>query len=558
MAFGSLRCLITVAALFVAALFVAAHCVAPAFAHDAPPTGTASAAGPALDRGLGSQQHPVTTHHRLAQAWFDQGLRLVFAFNHQAAIASFERAATIDPDLAMAHWGIALGLGPNYNMPMSPESHQKAYAALQRAIALESRASPAERAYIDALTQRYSEKSDADIAPLSLAYKNAMGELVHRYPNDVDAKVLYAESLMDLHPWKLWSRDGTPNEGTQEIVTVLEGVLARQPNHIGAIHYYIHAVEASERPEKALPYARRLPSLAPSAGHLVHMPAHTYIRTGRYVEAADINEAAARADERLIAAGVEGDYLVGYYGHNLHFIAVCSAIAGNSARALAAAEKLFAYQAPRIRESPWVDGFLYTPELVRVQFGRWSEILARPEPAFEAPMTGALWLFSRTLALAATGRTGEAIAERAKFVAAVETIPKTLDAGNNSARAMFAVAVPYLDGRLALIDGNRAGAISHLRQAVAAEDALAYDEPPTWYLPSRQALGAALLAAGDLPAAEQVFRDDLAVNRESGRALFGLRAALAGQGRTREAAAVQTQFAHAWRTADVTLATSVL
>jgi tetratricopeptide (TPR) repeat protein len=553
MASGILRWLIIVAAISGATLRVA-----PAVAHDTAPPQSATAAGPGLDRGLGSLHHPVTTRQPLAQAWFDQGMRLMFAFNHPAAIASFERAAEIDPNLAMAQWGIALSWGPNYNMPMSPENHRKAYAALQRAIVLESGASSAERAYIDALAPRYSENADADTAALSLAYKNAMGNLVRRYPDDIDAKVLYAESLMDLHPWKLWGRDGTANEDTPEIVGVLESVLARQPDHIGAIHYYIHAVEASSHPEKALPYARRLPSLAPSAGHLVHMPAHTYIRTGRYVEAVAINEAAARADERLLAAGLQSDYLVGYYGHNLHFIAVCSAFAGNSEQALAAAEKLHAYQAQRVAESPWVDGFLYTPDLVRVQFGRWKEILAGPEPAFEAPMTGALWLFARTIALAASGRPEEARNEHAKFLAAVETIPRTLDNGNNSARAMFGVAVPYLDGRLALFDGNIAGAITQLRQAVAAEDALAYDEPPTWYLPSRQALGAALLAAGDLPAAEQVFRDDLHVNRENGRALFGLQAALARQGKTGEAAAAQQRFARAWRKADVTLATPVL
>jgi len=528
-----------------------------ASAHDAPaPSGTAAAV--AIDPGLGPLHHPVSTRSRQAQAYFDQGLKLVFAFNHEAAIKSFARAAELDPGLAMAHWGIAYALGPNYNLPMSPAAHAKAYAALQEAIARKPRASPAERAYIDALATRYSARPDADRAPLALAYKDAMAGLVRRYPNDVDAAVLYAESLMNLNPWKLWAPDGTPREGTREIVAVLERALARAPNHIGAIHYYIHAVEASPHPEKALAHAKRLPALAPSAGHLVHMPAHTYIRTGAYAEAVAVNEIAARADERLIASGERTLYLVGYYGHNLHFIAISAALAGNSAKSLAAADKLAAYVAPKLSEAPFVDGFLCTPELVRARFGRWDDILALPEPPFEAPVTGALWRFARALALSGKGRADAARDEQARFVQAVATVPKSLDLGNNTANAVLAVAVPYLDGRLALAEGNITGAITRLREAVGAEDALAYDEPPAWYLSSREALGEALLKTRDFPAAEQVFRDDLARNIESGRALDGLRAALAAQGRKRDAALIGKRQEHAWRNADVPVSAASL
>jgi len=527
--------------------------VSCASAHEAP-VASGRAPAVALDRGLGPLHHPVSTRSRQAQAYFDQGLKLVFAFNHEAAIKSFARAAELDPDLAMAHWGIAYALGPNYNQPMSAEAHAKAYAALQEAIARKPGASSAERAYIDALAKRYSAGSDADQAPLALAYKDAMAGLVRRFPGDVDAAVLYAESLMDLNPWKLWAPEGTPREGTLEIVAVLENVLARAPNHIGAIHYYIHAVEASPHPEKALAHAKRLPALAPSAGHLVHMPAHTYIRTGAYAEAVAVNEIAARADERLIAAGERTMYLVGYYGHNLHFIAVGSALAGHSAKALAAADKLAAYLAPKLSEAPFVDGLLCTPELVRVRFGRWDDILALPEPPFEAPVTGALWRFARALAFSGTGRGDAARDEQTRFVQAAATVPRSLDVGNNSASAVLAVAALYLDGRLALAEGNTAGAISRLREAVATEDALVYDEPPAWYLASREALGEALLNAGDFPAAEQVFRDDLAHNVESGRALHGLHAALAAQGRERDAAAAGKRLERAWRHADVPLA----
>jgi len=260
------------------ALLVAIACPVAAPAHDAP--APASTASVALDPGLGSLHHAVSTRKPLAQKYFDQGMRLVFAFNHEAAIASFQRAAELDPDLAMAYWGIALSLGPNINRPMDAKAHKAAYEALQKAVALKSKASPKERAYIDALAKRYSVNAEADLAPLQLAYKDAMKKLSQRYPQDDDAAVLYAESLMDLNPWKFWSPDGTPAQGTLEIVAVLERVLARSPDHPGANHYYIHAVEASPHPEKALASAKRLEMLAPSAGHLVHMPAHVYIRTG--------------------------------------------------------------------------------------------------------------------------------------------------------------------------------------------------------------------------------------------------------------------------------------
>ena len=525
---------------------------APAFAHDAPPS-AARASPDALDAGLSRLHHPVSTHNHQAQEYFDQGIRLVFAFNHEAAIKSFQRALEIDPELAMAHWGIALALGPNINLPMGSAAHQAAYAELQKAIALKAKASPIEREYIDALSARYSANANADLAPLQLAYKNAMKELVRRHPQDTDAAVLYAESLMDLHPWKLWGPDGTPTEGTLELVHVLEHAQAQQPNHIGALHYYIHAIEASPHPEKALAAAKRLENLAPSAGHLVHMPAHIYIRTGNYIDAIRVNEAAVRADERLAASGAKSYYLAAYYGHNLHFLAICNAIAGNYARAIAAADKLYAHASPMIREIPSLDGFLYTPAMVLAKFGRWDEILALPEPPFEAPISGTVWYFARTLAFAAKGRLVDAAAERAKFLEAANTLPRTLELGNNDAGELVAIARPYLDGRIAMMRGNLAEAIEHFREAIAAEDALAYDEPPAWYLSSREALGAALLRSGDFVGAEKTFRDDLVHNPESGSSLFGLHAALVAEGRGDEAAKVQARFERAWRAADVKL-----
>ncbi|HEY2968384.1 MAG TPA: hypothetical protein VGK75_08440 [Casimicrobiaceae bacterium] len=541
-----------IACMYFPCLALLALFAAQAWAHDAAP-GVAPISTVALDPGLGSLHHPVSTRDRQAQAYFDQGLKLVFAFNHEAAIQSFAHAAELDPNLAMAHWGIALSLGPNINRPMDAKAHKAAYEALQKALTLQPKASPAERAYIDALSKRYSANAEADVEPLQLAYKDAMKDLVRRYPQDNDAAVLYAESLMDLHPWKFWAADGTPNEGTEEIVAVLERVLARSPRHIGANHYYIHAVEASPHPEKALPSAKRLKTLAPSAGHLVHMPAHTYMRTGKYLEAARANVAAVRADERTAKSGADTFYMIGYYGHNLHFLAIANAFAGNSREALAAANKLYTFEAPRVREVPPVDGFLFTTALLLVEFGRWDDILALPEPAFEAALTGALWHFARTLAFAGKGQAEDAQAERSKFFEAANAVPKTAEYGNNDAAGVLAVARPYLDGRLALMAGDNAGAIANLRLAVAAEDALAYDEPPGWYLPSRDALGVALLRDCDYPAAEQVYRDELKLHPESGRALFGLRAALLAQKRNGEAAAVSKRFERAWRSADVKL-----
>jgi len=528
----------------------------PATAHDAAPATAASSVR--LDPGLGPLHHPVSTRNPKAQAYFDQGMKLVFAFNHEAAIQSFQRAAQLDPNLAMAYWGIALALGPNINRPMDADAHKAAYAALQKAIALAPKASAADRAYIGALSKRYSANTDADVMALQVAYKDAMTAVVHRYPNDNDAAVLYAESLMDLNPWKFWAPNGTPADGTLEIVAVLERVLAQQPRHIGANHYYIHAVEASPHPEKAQASAKRLETLAPSAGHLVHMPAHTFIRTGKYLEAARANVAAVRADERLDKTGAESFYLIGYYGHNLHFLAISNAFAGNSSAAIAAANKLYDVEAPRIKEVPFVDPFLFTPALMLVQFGRWDDVLALPEPAFEAPITSTMWHFARALAFAGKGRADDAQAERAKFLDAAGTLTTTMEYGNNNAAALAAVARPYLDGRMAMIAGDNTAAITFLRQAVVAEDALTYDEPPGWYLPSRNALGVALVRSGDFVAAEQAFRDELVLHPESGRALFGLQTALLGQGRDKEAAALTGRLQHAWRGADVELGVAAM
>jgi hypothetical protein len=507
----------------------------------------------ALDPHLGPLHHPVSTRNKQAQAFFDQGLKLLYGFNHEGASASFSRAAQLDPQLAMAYWGQAYALGPNYNQPMSPEAHAAAWKNLQQALSLKPHASPLEREYIDALSRRYAADPQADTAPLNQAYADAMKALHERHPKDVDAAVLYAESLMDLRPWKLWTPEGQPEPGTQEILGLLGAALKREPLHVGANHFCIHAWEMSPTPERALPCAKALETMHLSAGHLAHMPAHIYIRTGNYLAAARSNVAAVQADERLMQAGVHSLYTVGYYGHNLHFLAISNGLAGSSAASIEAARKLAEAVKPQLKDVPFLDGYYATPAQILVLFERWDEILALEEPPFEAPISGEMFHFARALALAAKGRADESTAERAAFLKMAEATGQSADWGNNRAVDVVAVARPYLEGRLALLRGDLPAAVGALREAGAAEDKLAYDEPPNWYLSSHALLGEALLRSGDAAAAEAAFQADLRHNVLSGRSLRGLQRALEAQGRPVEAAAAGRQFAQAWRGADTRL-----
>ncbi len=508
--------------------------------------------GKALDPQLGPLHHPVSTKSKQAQAFFDQGLKLAYGFNHEGAIASFKHAAELDPQLAMAYWGMALAMGPNYNMPMSPEAHTTAWRTLQQAISLKPHASAEEGEYIDALAKRYADNPQADTAPLSQAYSDAMKALHERHPQDVDAAVLYAESLMDLRPWKLWAA-GKPEPGTNEITSALDAALKREPMHVGANHFCIHAWEMSDTPERALSCAKRLEQMQLSAGHLAHMPAHIYIRTGDYAAASRSNEDAARADEGLIAAGVRSMYTVGYYGHNLHFLAISYGFAGNSAQAIAAANKLAAAVKPQLKDLPFLDGFYATPAQILVMFERWDDILSNKleEPIFEAPISGEMFHFARAMAFAAKGQMHEAGVERGKFLEMAQLTGKSAEWGNNKALDVLAVARPYLDGRIAMLGGDAVTAAARLKEAGAAEDKLAYDEPPNWYLSSYLYLGRALLKSGDAAGAEAAFRADLKHNILSGRSLNGLQQALAAQGKNAEAAAAGRQFATAWRGANV-------
>ena len=509
--------------------------------------------GQALDSHLGPLSHRVSTHSLAAQAFFDQGMKLGYAFNHAGAIASFEHATELDPQLAMAWWGVAWALGSNYNRPMGPQQHAQAFQALHHAQALAANASAIEREYIAALAKRYSSDANADTTPLDVAYAEAMRGLSERHPSDADAQTLYAESLMVLRPWRLWSPDGRMAPGTMQIIASLDAALKLVPEHVGANHYCIHAWEMSPTPMRALPCAHRLEAMHLSAGHLVHMPAHVYMRIGDYVGAARSNAAAAQADEALMRAGVHSIYTVGYYGHNLQFLAVAEGLAGNSAGAIAAARKLATMVEPRLKEAPYLDVFYAALAQVLVMFERWDDVMALSEPPFDAPLSGMMWHFARAQAFAARGQKTAAQAERDAFERMMDATGSSVDWGNNRARNVLAVASSWLDGRLALASGERPAAILALRAAAEAQGKLAYDEPPNWYLSAYDLLGDTLLRSGDAAGAEAAYRAGLKLLVASGRTLHGLQMALVAQGKKTEAAAVERQFRQAWRTADVEL-----
>jgi tetratricopeptide (TPR) repeat protein len=505
--------------------------------------------------GFGRVHHPIATRNPDAQAFFDQGLALVYGFNHEEAIRSFTQASAIDPQALMPYWGVAYALGPNINMDVDAEAERRAYDALQQALAHADGAPARERAYVEALAHRYSNAPGADLHALSVSYAAAMKELTRRYPDDLDAATLYAESLMDLRPWRLWTLDGKPAPGTEEVVAVLESVLRRQPDHLGANHYYIHAVEASRQPERALPSARRLETLAPASGHLVHMPAHTYIRTGSYAGAARSNEAAIAADEAYFAAtGARGLYPAMYYVHNWQFLAAARAMEGRGHDAIAAADRSAAALRPALDSMPMLEAGGTMPILMRVRFHRWHEVLSAPAADARYPIQTAIDHYARGAAYAATGAIDQAVEERARFEDERRRISRqAMFTTNATGSLVLELAGDVLDARLAEARGEDARAIALWQKAVATEDTIPYDEPPAWIYPSRERLGAALLRAGRPREAEQVFRDDLARNPKSGRALFGLWHALEAQHKTTDAQAAKVQFNEAWKQADTPL-----
>ena len=513
-----------------------------------------------LFEDLGTYHRPITTKSELAQRYFNQGFRLVYGFNHNEAIRAFKEVIRLDPDCAMGYWGVALALGPNINDPMPAERGKEAFEAIQQAIARARYAGDHERAYIEALATRYAaDPEKADRAELDKAYAEAMRGLHQRYPHDLDAATLFAASLMNVRPWDYWTPDSQPKEGTLDLVAALESVLERNPDHIGAIHYYIHAVEASSKPERALPYARRLAAQIPGSGHLVHMPSHIYNRVGLYEDAGDSNARAVEVDEAYIEKEQpQGIYPMMYYPHNIDFLWSARQMSGRSAEAIEAARRLAARTTPEVaRMVPPLEGWTAMPLCALVRFGKWDDVLKESQPPEDLVYMTGIWHYARALAFTAKGKLEDAKKEQAKLQAIVEKIPEDrMMMGRNVATKLLSIASNVVAGELAAKQGSTDDAIKHLEQAAQVQDTLAYNEPPAWYYPVRQNLGAVLLAAGKNAEAEQVYRKDLEQYPNNGWSLYGLSQSLSAQGKKKDAKAIEAEFKKAWDKADVKLTAS--
>ena len=501
-----------------------------------------------LRTDLGSLHHPIATTSAEAQKFFDQGLTLVYAFNHGEAVRSFRRAAELDPKSPMPYWGIALALGPNYN-ETTPEDEKAPFEAIQKAQELAANAPDVERAYVAALEKRFSNDAKPDYDKLARDYSAAMRVLSREYPDDPDAATLYAESLMDQHAWALWTNDGKPAENTLEIVSVLESVLRRWPEHCGANHFYIHALEMAPDPERALPSAKRLETLVPGAGHLVHMPSHIYMRTGDYAAAVKSNQDAIAVDKRLFARPGANVYMI-YRSHNVHFLAAAAMMDGEYEVALDAAKDLETRANAMVAELPMAEAFLPWHYFVLLQFARWDEILAIPVVTEKTNTMAFFSHYAHAMAFAAKGNIPEAESERAAMEDVYKKIPPSSSMGMtyNNWQAVHEVAGHTLAARIAAARGKSPEAIAEWRAAVDAQDRMNYDEPADWYYPVRESLGAALLASGDAAGAEKVFREDLErFNPRNPRSLFGLLKALEAQNKTVDADWVRTSFEAAWK-----------
>lgn len=511
---------------------------------------------------LGDHHHPITTNNEQAQRYFDQGLTLAYAFNHDEAVASFQEAARLDPECAMCYWGIAFALGPNINAPMFPQNVEKAWEALELAQQHAPKASAREQAYIEALSKRYVAEPVDDRSPLDAAFAEAMADVVRQYPEDLDAATLYAEALMDTMPWDYWLENGQPREATKIVMSELERAMEADPSHPGANHFYIHAVE-KERPELGVAAADRLGSLVPAAGHLVHMPGHIYIRVGRYHDAVLANERAIEADEKYGLRHVHGLYMLGYMPHNPHFLWAAAALEGNGAKAVRAAQRVFEMTDRDAMRQPGMEvlqHYYVTPLYALVRFARWDEVLEIDEPDAELLYPRAVRHYAHGLAFARTDRLDEARVELAALteITADSTLASLSVTGINPAAALLQIAEHVLAGQIAVSSGSVDEGISHLQQALAAEDGLRYEEPPAWYHPTRQMLGAVLLEEGRVEEAEAIFMEDLAQYPENGWSLYGLHRSLQAQGKDEKAAAALTRFHAAWSNADVMLSTSTL
>lgn len=498
--------------------------------------------------------HPVTSSNVTAQLYFDQGLTLIYAFNHDAAYWSFLRASQADPSMPMAYWGMALAIGSNINDKITPYRSQLAFDLIQKALQLAPNVPQSEQDYIQALAKRYSNQPQVDTNQLSIQYSQAMRELAHRYPDDPDASVLFAESLLDLNPWNQWTKEGKPREGTLEAVEALESVLKKNPDHLGANHYYIHAVEASSYPERALVSAERLRHALPASGHLIHMPSHIFSLVGDYHEAARSNEEAAAIDRSFIRQyGIHGIYPVHYLSHNLYFLAFAYFMEGRLQDAKQAAFEDAELYLPHFKRMPGMEFYLSAPLSILLSFHRWQEVLALPKPADEMKLTTTFWHYGRAMAFAGLGQIEQAMQERRLFLDAKANLAPDQQFGNNKASTVMTIAALTLEAKLAEQQGQQQRAIDLLQQAINEQDNLGYDEPPHWLYSIRGALGGLLMRAGRYAEAERIFREELNKHTRSGRALFGLRESLIAQRKFYDAYWVNKNFQQAWQYSQINL-----
>jgi tetratricopeptide (TPR) repeat protein len=522
--------------------------------------GQADRPGAPVFTGLGDHHHAISTKVPQTQALFDQGVRLLFGFNHAEAIRSFREAARLDPNCAMCWWGVAFALGPNINLPMQADAVAPAWAALESARSLETKASDEERAWIEALAARYAQDAKADRAKLDEAFAQAMGKLWHDYPDDLDAGSFYAEAMMDTQPWDYWQPDGvTPKGHANEIVSTLEGIIKREPQHPGALHLYIHAVEATTTPERAEKAADTLETLMPQAGHIVHMPSHIYYRVGRFADSVKVNEASAKQDENYIAAcKAQGFYPLAYYSHNIHFLWTSSEMMGREAAAVDAARRVVrSAEAGPAEQLPPIQLYLFVPVVTDIRFGKWDTALKEPRPAPKLVLDNAIFLYARGFASA--NKHDIKNARRDRFLLDAMIAKKSLapiDAYGVPGTQMARIGLALLDGEIARVSGNLDVAIKDFRNAADLEHTIAYSEPPYWHQPVSHILGAALLAANKPVEAEAVYRDSLKSYRIDGWALFGLAQALDAQGKHADADEARAEFAKAWQLADVKLSSS--
>ena len=523
------------------------------------PAGTTGPGGEPLFGNLGSHHRAITTSVPEAQKYFDQGLVLVFSFNHDEAIRSFQAAATLDSTAAMPYWGIAFANGPHINNAAMDEPHSRAaWQALTAAQLRIGSASEVERGLIEALSYRYADPIPADRTPLDQAYAEAMRSLWQKYPQDSDVGALTAEALMDVHPWDLWTQEGLPQDWTQEITSTIETVLKLAPEHPLANHLYIHAVEASPHPERALESADRLRTLVPGAGHMVHMPAHIYVRLGRWADAATQNELAVQADREYRARSPHQAFYRVYMAHNHHFLAWTCQMQGRSEEAVRAAREMIAGIPPDFLENFafFADGYMTIEMDTLMRFGRWEDLLKLAPPPDYLPITGAMRHATRGVAYAALGQVDSARAAQAAFETACLRVTEDMIVGNNPATTVLSIARHLLQGEILAREGKIDEAVAELEAGVAIEDGLRYNEAPDWLHPIRHALGAVLVRAERYRQAEQVYRDDLTRNRENGWALNGLALCLRKQKAIQDAEEVETRFREAWAKADVKITTS--